>query len=99
MDVSVDSREGPDGTLYDLRVLHTPREVPRRQFLYGLTEHDLRDLESELARRRAMGRICPEKDQEHTCSLPPGHLGYAAHVCRACTYHWSGTTFKPGSGP
>jgi hypothetical protein len=58
----------------------------------NLTEHDLRDIEFALARRRAMGRLCPEQDREHTCSLPPGHLGYAAHLCRACTYHWSGTT-------
>jgi hypothetical protein len=50
------------------------------------TEHGLRDLESELARRRAMGRVCPEKDGEHTCSLAPGHG--EAHQCRGCEKRW-----------
>jgi len=55
----------------------------------GLTEHDLRDLEFELARRRAMGRVCQSVYGEHTCSLAPEHEhGGGAHLCRACTTTW-----------
>ena len=39
----------------------------------SFTEHDLRDLESELARRRAMSKRCTAVRGEHTCGLDPAH--------------------------
>lgn len=39
----------------------------------SFTEHDLRDIEFELARRRAMSKRCTAVSGEHTCGLTPGH--------------------------
>jgi hypothetical protein len=56
----------------------------------SFSEHDLRDIEFELARRRAMSRRCPATDGEHTCALAPGHAA-ASHLCRGCTKTWQAT--------
>lgn len=55
---------------------------------FVLTEHGLRDIEFELARRRAMSRRCLVTRDEHTCALAPGHVGVSDHVCRGCTEIW-----------
>ena len=80
MDVEVIEREGEARTL----VL---REYPA---LYRvlLDEHGLRDIEAELARRRAMARACPQLQDRHRCGLPPGHG--TRHECRACDRKWTG---------
>jgi hypothetical protein len=70
---------------YDL-VLQRPWHQP--WVLSSLSEHDLRDLVSELERRRAMGKCCPAVSGEHTCSMPPGHGPDPGHICRACTEIW-----------
>jgi hypothetical protein len=79
VDVEVTTREG--GVL----VL----ELAEGAALYRVrvTEHSLRDIEFELARRRAMGRYCTATREEHTCSLAPGH-GEPSHLCRACAQTW-----------
>jgi hypothetical protein len=81
-------RGGPASQLFDLETLHTPPELYAPQFLCGLTEHDLHDLEFVLAQRRAMSKRCTAEHSEHTCSLAPGHIPDAGHLCRACTETW-----------
>lgn len=54
----------------------------------SLSDHDLRDLEFVLAQRRAMARRCTAEHGEHTCSLAPGHIPDAGHVCRGCDFSW-----------
>jgi hypothetical protein len=58
------------------------------QFLTGLTEHDVRDLEFALAQRRAMGKCCPGVSGIHVCSMPPDHGSEPGHLCRACDEIW-----------
>jgi hypothetical protein len=36
-------------------------------------------------------KTCPEKNGEHTCSMPPGHGPDPGHLCRACEFIWPGT--------
>jgi hypothetical protein len=86
MDVTV--TEDGDSRLLELR------EHPALYRIGGLSEHALRDIEFELARRRAMGRVCPVTDGEHTCSLAPGH-GEAWHLCRGCTRRWPKKITEP----
>lgn len=57
------------------------------QLLKGMPEHGLRDLEAELARRRAMGKTCGQENGDHTCALAPGD-SHLRHLCRACTFEW-----------
>jgi hypothetical protein len=77
-----------DTGLTDLTVYRYPGTDRAAQTLYGLTEHDLYDLEWALAQRRAMGKTCPALHGEHTCCCPPGH-GHD-HQCRACDFTWLG---------
>lgn len=87
MDVDVSERGG----LLDITI--APPAIVRpfqRQFFLGLSEHDLRDLVFVLEQRRAMGKTCPEKNGEHTCSMAPGHGPDPGHVCRACDLIWPG---------
>jgi len=79
MDVEVTEQDGEACTL----------ELRERPALYriAITEHGLRDIEFELARRRAMGRCCHAVNGQHTCALAPQH-GEASHLCRGCTATW-----------
>lgn len=82
------TRLHPRGTVVDVTVHVHPPELNPVQYLIGLDEHDLRDLEFVLAQRRAMSRRCPDEHGEHTCSLAPGHIPDAGHICRACDFSW-----------
>lgn len=84
MDVTVrDSIADGEHDLVFTRPWHNP------WVLSSMSEHDLRDLEFVLARRRAMAKACPGKNGEHTCALTPGHG--TGHECRGCDARWSGT--------
>jgi len=83
--VNVEVRDSIVDGEHDL-VLARPWHQP--WVLSSLSEHDLRDLEFTLAQRRAMARRCPATSGEHTCSLAPGHIPDAGHLCRACTGTW-----------
>lgn len=74
------------GKWTDIIVYLSPDGPP--QFLTGLDEHALRDLEFALAQNRAMGKCCPAAVGIHVCSMPPGHGDEPGHVCRACTEIW-----------
>jgi hypothetical protein len=76
------------GELTDVSIRLHPYGTEVTQYLLGLNEHDVRDLEFELARRRAMAKRCTSVRGEHTCSLAPGHLDDPGHLCRACTETW-----------
>jgi hypothetical protein len=86
--ITVSTRDSSAGQLLDITAWQYPSGVHVGQYLLGLTEHDLRDLESVLAQRRAMSRRCTAEHGEHTCSLAPGHIPDAGHICRACTETW-----------
>lgn len=74
---------GPDG----LRELAFGRPPEPGWFSWRATQHDLNDLEAVLARDKAMARVCPAEDGEHTCGWPPGHG--VPHTCRACPRRWT----------
>jgi hypothetical protein len=80
--------------------------IPGKDPVEGLTEHDLRLLEFDLAQRRAMSRRCEARDGIHACAVFPGHpvdeQYDIRHLCRACTHCWvhSGHPEDPGArGP
>lgn len=83
MRVTLDTRD--DGR-HTLTLGGTPWPGP-------LTDHDLNDIEAFLAQRKAMARLCPGEDGEHTCTLPPGHL--LPHMCRACRHAWTSLQDQP----
>jgi hypothetical protein len=72
----------------DVSVRLHPYGTEVTQYLLGLREDDLRDLEFALAQRRAMSKRCTATHGEHTCSLAPGHIDDPGHLCRACPEIW-----------
>jgi hypothetical protein len=62
----------------------------------SFTEHDLRDIESALAARRAMSKRCPAVSGEHTCGLDPGH-GIASRARLRLGYTLDGWRTVPAS--
>ena len=67
------------------------------QYLLGLTDHDMNDLEFALAQRKAMSRRCLRALGEHSCALAPPHG--RAHVCRGCDTTWEdGDSDPQGTG-
>lgn len=52
MQIEIRQRGGPASRLYDIAVSHDPGNPVRWQFLNGLYERDLRDLEVALAQFR-----------------------------------------------
>ena len=93
MRVQVDTRDVPcpDGTVvpvHDITVWHWPYDRNISQYLLGMTEHNIRDLEFVLAQRRAMSKRCTVTHREHTCGLDVAHGTATQHSCRACDAEW-----------
>lgn len=81
MKIDIVPRQG----LFVLDMLKSPHV---HTHVFGLSEHDLNDLEFALAQRKAMSSRCGEEHGEHTCGIMPDHTHFIAHICRACTVEW-----------
>jgi hypothetical protein len=64
-------------------------ELAEHPALYRISvdEHGLREIEFDLAQRRAMSSRCEAEDGRHRCAMAP-HNDLTGHLCRGCDYRW-----------